>query len=119
MKSVRIWSYSGIYFPAFGQNTDQNNSEYGHFLRGDLVLEKLRNSTHDLFKRFKENHVKANPDKYQLLVTTNALTSVYINGFQITNNIEEKLLSTEFDSKLSFETMSQASVRMQVKNYMH
>ena len=46
VKSVRIGSYSGPYFPAFGLNTeryspysvrmrenaDQNNSEYGHFL---------------------------------------------------------------------------------------
>ena len=32
-KSARIPSYSGPYFPAFGLNTDQNNSEYGHFLR--------------------------------------------------------------------------------------
>ena len=49
-QSVRIWSYSGLYFPAFGlntvvrispysvqmrKNTDQNNSEYGHFLRSE------------------------------------------------------------------------------------
>ena len=42
LKSVRIWSYFGPYFPAirteYGndvgrmqENTDQNNSEYGHF----------------------------------------------------------------------------------------
>ena len=31
MKSVRIRSYSGPYFSAFGLNTDKNNSEYGHF----------------------------------------------------------------------------------------
>ena len=47
VKSVRIRSYSGLHFPAFGLNTercgvssvqmrenaDQNNSDYGHFLR--------------------------------------------------------------------------------------
>ena len=46
VKSVRIRSYSGLHFPAFGLKTgrygvslrmretaDQNNSEYGHFLR--------------------------------------------------------------------------------------
>ena len=33
VKSVHIRSYSGPPFPAFGLNTDQNNSEYGHFLR--------------------------------------------------------------------------------------
>ena len=59
MKSVRIWSYSGPYFSAFGlntqrhfvfrdtlispysvrmrENTDQNNSEYGHFSRSEFV----------------------------------------------------------------------------------
>ena len=45
VKYVPIRSYSGPYFPALGlntdavnsvrmrENTDQNNSEYGHFLR--------------------------------------------------------------------------------------
>ena len=32
VKSARIRSYSGPYFPALGLNTDQNKSEYGHFL---------------------------------------------------------------------------------------
>ena len=31
VKNVRIRSYSCSYFPAFGLNTDLNNSEYGHF----------------------------------------------------------------------------------------
>ena len=35
VKSVRIRSFSGPYFPAFGQNTDQKNSEYGYFSRSD------------------------------------------------------------------------------------
>ena len=69
----------------------------------NLVLEKLESSTHDLFQWFKENHMKANPDKCHLLVTTNTLTSVNINGFQITNSTEEKLLGIKFNSKLSFE----------------
>ena len=32
---VRIRSYSGLHFPAFGlsENADQNNSEYEHFSR--------------------------------------------------------------------------------------
>ena len=66
-----------------------------------MVLEKLE---HDLFRLFKENHhMKANPDKYHLLVTISALTSVNINGFQIINSTEEKLLGIKFDSELSFE----------------
>ena len=30
VKSARIWSYSGLCFPAFGLNTNQNISEYRH-----------------------------------------------------------------------------------------
>ena len=38
IKSVCAWSYLGLCFPAFGLNTDQNNSEYGHFLYSDSAL---------------------------------------------------------------------------------
>ena len=41
VKSVRIRSYSGPYFPAFGLNTDQYNSEYGHFLRSSCYRIKF------------------------------------------------------------------------------
>ena len=49
VKSVRIRSYSGPHFPAFGlnapvrmrENANQNNSKYGHFLRSDIVLKHL------------------------------------------------------------------------------
>ena len=41
VKSVRIRRYSGPHFLAFGLNEDQNNSDYGHFLRsGDLHVQK-------------------------------------------------------------------------------
>ena len=33
IKSVRIRRFSGLYFPAFRLNTDQKNSENGHFSR--------------------------------------------------------------------------------------
>ena len=33
VKSVRIMSYSGPYSVRMRDNADQNNSEYGHFLR--------------------------------------------------------------------------------------
>ena len=40
VKSVRIQYYYGPYFPVFGLNTDQNNSEYGHFSRSDVDVVK-------------------------------------------------------------------------------
>ena len=80
-----------------------DNTPYTSDISLNLVLEKLESSTHDLLQWFKETHMKANPDKCHLLVTANALPSVNINGFEITNNTEEKLLGIKFDSKLSFE----------------
>ena len=80
-----------------------NNTPYTSDISLNLILEKLESSTHHLFRWFKENHMKAYPDKYNLLVTTNALTFVNINSFQITNSTEEKLLGIKFDSKLSFQ----------------
>ena len=40
VKSVRIRSFSGLYFPTFGLNTDQKNFEYGHFSRSALPTVK-------------------------------------------------------------------------------
>ena len=40
VKSVCIPSFSGPYFSAYGLNTDQQNSEYGHFSRSE---------THEIF----------------------------------------------------------------------
>ena len=45
VKSVRIRSYSGPCFPAFGLNTDQNNSEFGHFLRRGNNQYKLQHTS--------------------------------------------------------------------------
>ena len=47
--------------------------------------------------------MRASSDKCHLLVTTNALTSVNINGFIITNRTKERLLSIKFYSKLYFK----------------
>ena len=38
IKSVPIRSYSGPYFHPMGLNTDENNSEHGHFLRSESPL---------------------------------------------------------------------------------
>ena len=38
VKSLGVWSYSGPYFPAFGFNTDLNNSEYEHVLPNGIYM---------------------------------------------------------------------------------
>ena len=35
VKSVHIWSYSGPYSVRMRENTDQDNSKYGHISRSD------------------------------------------------------------------------------------
>ena len=82
-----LWDYK-CNIASYADDTTRNTSH----ISLNLVLEKLERTTHDLFRWFKENHIKANLDKCNLLLITNALTSVNINGFQKTNNSEEKLL---------------------------
>ena len=48
MKSVHIRSYSGLYSVRMSENTDQNNSEYGLFLRSDSFTAKRFNLVTDL-----------------------------------------------------------------------
>ena len=38
VKSLGVWSYSGPHFPAFGFNTDLNNSEYEHVLPNGIYM---------------------------------------------------------------------------------
>ena len=45
IKIVDIRSYSGPYFPAVGLNSDQNNSEYGHFSCSDLLFVSMVTAT--------------------------------------------------------------------------
>ena len=41
VKSVRIQSFSGPYFPAFGLNMDQKNSEYRNILRSEYYRQNI------------------------------------------------------------------------------
>ena len=69
------------------------------------VLSKLKNCTDSLFKWFKENHMKPNGDKCHFLVTTEKSVSINIDGSNVENKTEQKLLSIKFDSSLSFKAL--------------
>ena len=47
--------------------------------------------------------MKPNGDKCHLLVTTEKSVSINIDGSNVTNKREQKLLGIKFDSSLSFE----------------
>ena len=76
-----------------------------HTYDSDLctVLSKLKNCTDSLFTWFKENHMKPNSSKCHLLVKTEKSVSLNIDGSNVTNKKEQKLLGIKFDSPLSFE----------------
>ena len=56
VKSVRIRSYSGPYSVRMLENTDQNNSEYEHFLRSEgspnSIKEESETTVYDMFLSF-------------------------------------------------------------------
>ena len=95
-----------------------------HTYGSDLytVLSKLKNCTDSLFTWFKENHMKANGGKCHLLVTV----SNNIDGRNVTNKKEQKLLGIKFDSFLSFKghitSLKKASQKLhalaRIVNYM-
>ena len=76
-----------------------------HTYDSDLytVLSRLKNCTDSLFTWFKENRTKPNGNKYHLLVTTEKLVSINIDGNNVTNKKEQKLVDIKFNSSLSFE----------------
>ena len=67
------------------------------------ILSKLKNCTDSLFTWFKENHMKPNSDKCHLLVTTEKSVSINIDGSNVENKKEQKLLGIKFDLSLSFK----------------
>ena len=53
-------------------------------------------------KRFIDNLLKANPDKYRLLFSTNKKRHLNIGEIEISNSKCEKFLGIKIDSKLMF-----------------
>ena len=69
----------------------------------DDLTDSLENASSSLFKWFKNNLFKGNPDKCQLLFSTNEKTKINIGEFSIENSGCEKLLAVKIDNKLTFD----------------
>ena len=54
-------------------------------------------------KWFQDNYLKANPDKYHVLLSETSETQLIVKNVPIASNYCEKLLGTKVDHKLSFE----------------
>ena len=67
-----------------------------------LLLEVQASAT-KLFHCFKNNHLKANSGKSHILLGTNKLEIVSIDGIPLAASSHEKLLGVTIDSELKFE----------------
>ena len=65
-----------------------------------MSVHKFKNYVESLFTWFKENHMKPNGDKCHLLVTTEKPVSISIDGSNVKNKKEQKLLDIKFDLSL-------------------
>ena len=69
----------------------------------DDLIDSLEKVSSSLFKWFKDNLFKCNPDKCHLLVSTNEKTKINIVEFSIENSDCEKLLGAKIDNNLRFD----------------
>ena len=76
---------------------------YVHKADFNIVISKLQDCTIKLFKRFKENNLKANCKKCHLLVKTDKPMSINIESNIITSSQKENLLGIRLDSTFLFE----------------
>ena len=83
-----------------------DNTPYNFDFSLKTLISNLENSTNSLLNWFRENHMKANADKFHLLVSSDESRIAKIEDFSIKNSTEEKLLGVKFDSNLSFENHS-------------
>lgn len=68
------------------------------------VISQLENDAVTLLNWIKINGLKANPDKFHLLLSdTNSEFSVKVDNFDIQNSRSEKLLGIHIDNKLTFD----------------
>ena len=77
-----------------------DNTPYASSSNLNTLINKLEKSTNNLFKWFRNNHMKANADKCHLLATGNYEISGNINEFEIESSKIEKLLGISIDTTL-------------------
>ena len=83
-------------------NFADDNTPYTSANNVDELIDSLEKASSNLFKWFKDNLFKGNPDKCHLLVSTNEKIK-NIGDFSIENSDCEKLLGVKIDNKLTFD----------------
>ena len=83
-------------------NYADDNSPYATGTNMNSVMEKLENDSKALLKWVSNNSLKANPDKFHLLLNSNNNLSIKVDEFLIGNSKNEKLLGITLDNDLNF-----------------
>ena len=110
-------------------NFADDNSPFSIFPEIPKVLTQLTHESKILLNWIKNNHLKANPDKFHLVLSEKDTSlSIEVSGFVIENQLSAKLLGIKIDNKLSFNEhvkvlCSKASQKLhalaRVRNYMN
>ena len=84
-------------------NYAEDNTPYCNGLKIWDVLIKLENAAKTLLQWFKGNRMKANPDKYHLLIhNTKESFQIKIGNKTVSNSKYEKFLGVRVDHELNF-----------------
>ena len=83
------------------------------------VIDNLEIESKNLLSWIQYNGLKANPDKFHLLLSEKDYTlKMNVGGFDIENSQTEKLLGITVDNKMTFNPHVTDLCSRQVKNYM-
>ena len=81
-------------------NYADDNTSHATNKHLETVLKDLEQRSDTLLKWFIDNLLKANPEKYHLLVNTNEKRYLNVGKVEISNSKCEKFLGIKIDSKL-------------------
>ena len=98
-------------------NYADDNTPYWTGLKISDVLIKLENAAETLLQWFKDNRMKANPDKYHLLINnTKESFQIKVVNETVSNSKYEKLLRVKVDHELNSMNKSHRCARRLVRN---
>ena len=89
-------------------NYADDTTPYSYGTVISTVISELQGMSTKVFNGSGNNHMKANPGKCHLLLSTKSPEVVSIDGIQITSSTAETLLGITIDSELNFENQLSA-----------
>ena len=93
-----------LFAPDIGiANYADDNTPYATNKHLETVLKDLEQRSDTLLKWFTDDLLKANPEKYHLLVSANEKCHLNEEGIEISNSKCEKFLGIKIDSKRKFD----------------